>query len=72
MEFRVQNPNASPVTDKDKADLQAALLTLAAVAAPTFDEVRAALPKATRDRLAEDGMLHAAALELGLVVIPSV
>jgi hypothetical protein len=68
--MRIRNPNAaapSPVTAADKTDLQAALTALAAVAAPTFAEIRAALPVGKRARFT-DGMIHQAALDLGLKV----
>ena len=47
---RIENPNAaasvSPVTQQDKDDVTAALVTLAANRAPTLAEIRAAIPGA--------------------------
>jgi hypothetical protein len=65
--MRVLNPNvASPVTAQDKSDLQNVLATLAG-RHPTFDEIRTALPADRRARFT-DGMIHQAALDLGLKV----
>jgi hypothetical protein len=69
---RIKNPNKaasspSPVSNADKAALEAALVNLADKD-PTFAELRAALPAGKRDRMT-DGMLHQAALDLGLDVL---
>lgn len=70
--MRILNPAAlrSPLTETDRADFAAALAgPLAAVEAPTFAEVRAALPSARRARWT-DGMIHQAALDAGMKVEP--
>lgn len=67
MTQRIVNAAASPITAQDKTDLQAALVTLAANPNPTFAEIRAVLPAGRRAR-ATDGMIHQAALDLGLKV----
>lgn len=72
--MRVRNPNVapavSPVIQVDKDDLTAAFAgALAANRAPTFMEIRAALPAARRARFT-DGMIHQVALDLGLKVEP--
>lgn len=54
------------VTATDKTDISAALTTLAAAgnAAPTFNDVRAALTAAKRARFT-DGMIHQTLIESG-------
>lgn len=72
--MNVVNPNvaapASPVTAQDKTDLQALLAgVLAANAAPSFDDIRAAIPPAARARFS-DGLIHQIAKDLALTVLP--
>jgi hypothetical protein len=69
--MRISNPYALPpapiVSAADKETLHDALRALAAVNAPDAEQVRAALPEASRERFT-DAFICQVALDLGLAV----
>jgi len=69
--MRVFNAVPSPVTAQDKTDIRAALDALAVGGdrAPDFASIRATLAAGKRARFT-DGMIHQAALDMGLTVEP--
>lgn len=68
---RISNPHKvrpALVTAADKTALNAALLSIADNGEPSFDDIRAALSPAVRDKFT-DGFLHQCAIDTGTTVL---